>query len=68
MKAAVILLALVCAGCHSRTEDHDIKRHDPVVYRDTATGCEYLSTGRTITLTPRLDAAGKHICIKQVMP
>ncbi len=32
------------------------------VFRDHATGCEYINGGLSSAITPRLDADGKHIC------
>ncbi len=57
IRAAAILLALLCAGCSPKTAD-DNKPFDPTVYADRATGCEYLSTRSIYALTPRIDQDG----------
>ena len=63
MKWVIIIAALLCAGCDSGARIHDeSEKLDPVVYQDRKTGCEYLTTGQKITLTPRMDASGKQIC------
>ena len=42
---------------------------DPRVYRDAATGCEYLSTDHDGALTPRISANGKtHMGCKGTQP
>lgn len=62
MKAAIILLALLCAGCNRDDSDTpngprgSITRHI-----DYLTGCQYLSYGVN-NLTPRMGADGKQIC------
>jgi hypothetical protein len=69
MRAALILLALACAGCHQRSADTSGEPADPAVYRDRVTGCEYLTKGHaTSSLTPRMDADGKQVCTKLVTP
>jgi len=57
---AAVLLALT--GCAGRTGDVDTAPIRPVVYRDSETGCEYLSTGNFYELTPRMDRDGKQVC------
>ena len=64
LSAAALILAM-CAGCVPRTSDvakGESFANDPVVYRDSVTGCEYLTTSQLPALTPRVDASGKHIC------
>ena len=34
------------------------------IYLDEGTGCQYLSTRKHQTLTPRYDAEGNHLCKK----
>lgn len=58
-------LALILAACgDDRTADNKpaSTAYDPAAYVDRLTGCQYLSTGAMYTLTPRLNASGKHIC------
>lgn len=60
---SAIALALIAAGCAPRTgNDKSAATNDPVVYMDRHTGCQYLSTGKYMVLTPRMDAAGRQIC------
>jgi hypothetical protein len=59
---AAALAILACAGCAPRTSDVEQKAIEPVVYRDSVTGCEYLTTGQYYALTPRMGADGKQIC------
>ena len=72
MKRILILaaLAMLCAGCMKRTGGEGAGRGfsgDPLLYKDTTTGCEYLSDGRG--LTPRIAADGKtHMACKAVTP
>lgn len=54
----IILLALVCAGCGPRTGNHESRFIDPIVFRDTLTGCEYLASGIAGEITPRIDIDG----------
>lgn len=64
LTAAALILAM-CAGCAPRTSDvatTPSSAYEPVVYRDSVTGCEYLATGQYHALTPRLDATGKQVC------
>lgn len=56
-----IATAILLSGCHARTDDRG-DAYDPVLYRDRVTGCEYLSTGNTASLTPRMGADGKQVC------
>ena len=73
MKAALILLALLCAGCtdsqvkelaryedDSRRESNSSPR-EVKIYQDSETGCEYAMAGIS-GLTPRMGADGKQIC------
>jgi hypothetical protein len=59
----ILILAALLAGCESaadsRTKQQNPDAMDPVLYRDRATGCEYLTTGQFNTLTPRIAADGK---------
>lgn len=57
-------LALILAACSAaRTAYNKLDAaYDPVVYVDRSTGCQYLSTGNMYSMTPRLNASGKHIC------
>lgn len=57
-------LALILTACgDARTADNKLDAaYDPVVYVDRGTGCQYLSTGNMYSMTPRLNASGKHIC------
>jgi hypothetical protein len=66
-KVAATLVFLACAGCGPRTSDAGQQAIEPVVYRDSVTGCEYLTTGQYHALTPRMSADGKQIC-KAVHP
>lgn len=67
--AAAALILAVCAGCAPRTSDvaKGKEANEPVVYRDSVYGCEYLTTGQYNTLTPRMGADGKQVC-KAVRP
>ncbi len=58
------LSALILAACgDARTADNKLDAaYDPVVYVDHGTGCQYLATGGMYSMTPRLNASGKHIC------
>lgn len=65
MLLAVIVLAMYAlAGCNDvvRTASAGATPYDPVLYRDTQTGCEYLATGVSRALTPRLRADGTQVC------
>lgn len=53
MKAAAIALVLVLAGCE-RPEVKAAHMDQPSVYRDAATGCEYLGPA----MTPRIATDG----------
>lgn len=69
MKAATIILALLCVGCIEKQPDRhvEIERGDDGmqqigswVWRDTKTSCEWIMMGER--LTPRIDATGKQVC------
>ena len=66
----LVLAAL--AGCgNPRTSDADAAEnaYAPVLYTDHVTGCDYLSTGQTQSLTPRIAADGKtHMGCKGAQP
>lgn len=65
MKAAVILLALLCAGCGPRDDtDPPEGRSGMVPLVDALTGCQYLKGPGywNGALTPRLDRNGKQVC------
>ena len=53
--AAIILLALVCAGCQPTPGTRSEPAGSMSVFIDPATGCEYLNYGG---LTPRIDSDG----------
>lgn len=60
----ILLVALfLVVGCMARTGDPAAQTteqtYDPIPYTDRATGCEYLTTGSTHALTPRIAADGK---------
>ena len=63
MKRILILavVAVLAAACRPRTSDADAAKeaYEPVLYTDRVTGCDYLSTGDTKALTPRIAADGK---------
>lgn len=67
--AVCVLVALVLVaslvGCTAQTGESNLARPnhagDPYVYRDTETGCEYLSPNGN-GITPRMDRTGKQIC------
>jgi hypothetical protein len=40
----------------------------PAVITDPTTGCQYLQTSSHGGITPRLDAAGKQLCVTQEKP
>lgn len=79
MKAALILLVLLCAGCTQEkineisdaADQHQREANargagEVAAFRDSETGCEYVGIqGRA--LTPRMAANGKQIC-RAVMP
>ena len=59
--AAMVLIIVMLAGCAPRTGDGpEAGSNDPVVYKDRATGCQYLAPGlsRESTLTRRTAADG----------
>lgn len=69
--AAFVVLAVVVAfslalltGCdfHQAARPGTGAAYRVVVYVDSDTGCEYLSTGQVTALTPRLNREGKQIC------
>jgi len=64
-----ILLAVIVAfsatmltGCNSPAATSTGATWEPSVWRDTETGCEYLSPRDARAITPRMDRAGKQIC------
>lgn len=62
MKAAIILLALLCAGCSRDDSDApNGTRSSLTLSTDHLTGCQYLSYGIN-SITPRMGADGKQIC------
>lgn len=62
MKAAIILLALLCAGCsHDDPDATNGTRSGLTPITDHLTGCQYLYYGVN-SLTPRMGADGKQIC------
>lgn len=67
MKAALILLALLCAGCqksHGTSDSLGGQGESTDVIRarvDPFTGCEYI-TYRKGGITPRMGVDGKQIC------
>lgn len=65
MKSAIILLALLCAGCGEIDRSAQGPKIDVnpglQVYTDVETGCQYLSIYQTAP-TPRMGADGKQIC------
>jgi hypothetical protein len=56
MKTAIILLALLCAGCSRDDTDPPGGRSGLIVKTDAATGCQYLNNGG---ITPRIAEDGK---------
>lgn len=67
MKAALILLALLCAGC--ARDDTDVPNGERSLVAPTTdhlTGCQYLTFGLS-GITPRMGADGKQIC-REVKP
>jgi hypothetical protein len=58
MKYLAITLAVLLSACSPRTGDVNPDFIDPVLYVDRVTGCNYLSTGETKSLTPRIAADG----------
>lgn len=62
MKRVAILVLMLAAlaqiGCGKKDDSPRVQKTS--VFTDSATGCQYLQGGGGIT--PRLDAAGKHIC------
>lgn len=65
MKAAIIMLALLCASCGKvdRSAQGPRAGENPglQVYTDVETGCQYLSIYQRAP-TPRMGADGKQIC------
>lgn len=61
MKAAAIILAMLCLlwACSHQAKSDSLRR--PVVYTDW-NSCQYLSTDHDGALTPRMGADGKQIC------
>lgn len=77
MHRILILTALLTlSGCNyviwpeSRTSNANPDAADPMVYRDRATGCDYLTRGNGASaLTPRIAADGKtHMGCRAVAP
>ena len=67
----ILILAILAAACQPRTSDADAVKqaYEPVLYTDRVTGCDYLSTGDTRSLTPRIAADGKtHMGCKGAQP
>ncbi len=64
MKSIFTLAVLILAGCGERSNlMPDAKLNEPVVTKDSETGCEYLSpTTAGFAMVPRVDRNGKHIC------
>jgi len=67
MRAAIIMLALVVAGCgHQDDSDPPGGRSGFDVFTDAKTGCQYIGWSRSIwggaAITPRLGADGKQLC------
>lgn len=63
MKPAIIIIALLCAGCQVRNDDSDMPDGRPsgfLVKTDALTGCQYLSEGHAVT--PRMGRDGKQVC------
>lgn len=47
MKTAIILLALLCAGCEKTTDPNSTGRKlQPALFEDQTTGCQYLAMGQ----------------------
>lgn len=62
MKAAIILLALLCAGCSRDDSDaSNGDRSNMTPRTDHLSGCQYLTYGFS-GITPRMGADGKQIC------
>lgn len=67
MRAAAILLALLCAGCARDDSDQPGGRSGFDVFTDARTGCQYVGWASRYAMggaaiTPRLDSTGKQIC------
>lgn len=64
MKATLILMALLCAGCsvssHNDSDMPDGRLSGMNVRTDALTGCQYLYGGNSIT--PRMGRDGKQVC------
>ena len=56
---ALLLGSIALVACMPRTVDGPSKAFDPVLYIDSMTGCNYLSTGNSASLTPRIAADGR---------
>lgn len=72
MSRALMLVALLCAGCHERHIDQVVIMPvvQPVaIYKDDETGCEYVAADMAHSaLTPRMGADGKQICRNEPKP
>lgn len=63
MKAAILALAVLLAGCDNKDDSSPAGgRSGLVIYTDNLTGCQYLQAGGDRALTPRMGADGKQIC------
>ena len=60
MNKLIIIMAVLLSGCVPRANDANVDKeaYDPVVYIDRVTGCNYLSTFETKSLTPRIAGDG----------
>jgi hypothetical protein len=73
-RTAICLVLATLAGCGPTTGDKpgDEQRPqalDPWLYKDRATGCEYLTSREDRALTPRIAADGKtHMGCKGAQP
>lgn len=59
MRNTLIMIVVLLSGCAPRAGDTTSDPYDPVLYVDRVTGCNYLSTGETKSLTPRIAADGQ---------
>lgn len=57
-KIAIVMLALVCAGCTKRTGDAGNGMRGLWVYQDAETGCEYVAQHVEGGLSARIDSDG----------
>lgn len=71
---ALGMVPLAITGCGPTTGTHESGEEkrtelDPWLYKDRATGCEYLTSRNEHSLTPRIAADGKtHMGCKAVQP